>query len=77
MKTIFQMGLIADNSLSQELQKMKDENKANLEKLTGRHFDTAFLQYEVKAHEMILQIIDTDILPKVQNPELKALVAKT
>jgi len=65
-----------DNSVSQELQKMKDQNKANLEKLSGKDFDLAFLQYEVKAHEKILQIIDTDLLPRVRNPELKALVAK-
>jgi putative membrane protein len=44
---------------------------------TGRDFDKAFVEHEIKDHEDNIQKIQTQLLPAASNPEVKAYLQKT
>jgi putative membrane protein len=44
---------------------------------TGRDFDKAFVEYEVKGHEDNIAKIQNQLLPAAQNADLKAYLQKT
>ncbi len=65
-----------DNDLSQALQTMQKEKSAKLSGLSGKEFDLAYLEQSLALNEKALQVIDTDLLPKAQSPDLKALLVQ-
>jgi hypothetical protein len=55
---------------------MKDHDAAmkNLEGLSGKAFDKAFLQHEVDYHKAVIEAVNTTLMPALQNQEVKDLV---
>ncbi len=49
----------------------------DLQGKTGRDFDKAFVEYEIKGHEDNVQNLQTQLLPAASNPEVKAYLQKT
>jgi putative membrane protein len=50
---------------------------SDLQGKTGRDFDKAFVDHEIKDHEDNIQKIQTQLLPAASNPEVKAYLQKT
>lgn len=50
---------------------------SELQGKTGRVFDKAFVEHEIKDHEDNIQKIQTQLLPAASNPEVKAYLQKT
>lgn len=49
---------------------------ANLRTLSGAAFDKAYVTNEVTYHTAVIQAIQNDLMPAIQNAELRALVEK-
>lgn len=47
-----------------------------LETLSGKAFDTAFLEHEVAYHKAVIDAVTTTLLPALKNAEVKDLVTK-
>ncbi|SOD41754.1 DUF4142 domain-containing protein [Nitrosovibrio sp. Nv4] len=65
-----------DNKISQSL---KDDGKANLDKLkglSGKEFDKAYIDGEIALHKKVIDVADNKLVPNVKNEELKALLVK-
>jgi putative membrane protein len=65
-------------ALPKDFQMKKDHEAAakNLEGLSGKAFDRAFLQHEVDYHKAVIEAMNTTLLPALQNQEVKDLVTK-
>ena len=50
---------------------------SDLQGKTGRDFDKAFVEHEIKDHEDNIQKIQSQLLPAASNPEVKAYLQKT
>lgn len=50
---------------------------SDLQGKTGRDFDKAFVDHEIKDHEDNIQRIQTQLLPAASNPEVKAYLQDT
>jgi putative membrane protein len=49
---------------------------STLRSKSGADFDKAYLEHEVAFHKAVLDAIDQQLMPAIQNEELKALVEK-
>lgn len=49
---------------------------ADMRKLKGAEFDTAYVDNEVRYHQQVLSVIDTVLIPNAQNEDLKAMLEK-
>jgi putative membrane protein len=65
-----------ETTLSKAMKSDAKRNMDRLQKLSGKDFDNTYLSNEVTFHKQVLDIIDTKLLPNVQNEELKALIVK-
>jgi putative membrane protein len=65
-------------ALPKDFQMKKDHDAAmkNLEGLSGKAFDKAFLQHEVDYHKAVIVAVNTTLMPALQNQEVKDLVTK-
>jgi putative membrane protein len=65
-------------ALPKDFQMKKDHEAAmkNLEGLSGKAFDRAFLQHEVDYHKAVIDAVNTTLMPALQNQEVKDLVTK-
>jgi putative membrane protein len=65
-------------ALPKDFQMKKDHDAAmkNLEGLSGKAFDKAFLQHEVDYHKAVIEAVNTTLMPALQNQEVKDLVTK-
>ena len=63
-----------DNPTSQSLKTGGEKNVAHLKTLSGAAFDKAYIDQEITYHELVLNALDTTLIPNGQNPELKALL---
>jgi putative membrane protein len=50
---------------------------AELQGASGTEFDRAFIQHQIQAHQNNIQKIQSQMLPAVQEPQLKAYLQKT
>jgi putative membrane protein len=50
---------------------------ADLQGKTGAEFDRAFIQHQIQDHQSNIQKIQSQMLPAVQEPQLKAYLQKT
>ena len=60
-----------ENATSQELRKDNEQLLASLQGLAGNVFDRTYMDGQVKAHNKVLTLLDTQILPTVLNSELR------
>ena len=65
-------------ALPKDFAMKKDHDAAmkNLEGLSGKAFDKAFLQHEVDYHKAVIAAVNTTLLPALQNQQVKDLVIK-
>ncbi|HEV8446538.1 MAG TPA: DUF4142 domain-containing protein [Gemmatimonadaceae bacterium] len=65
-------------ALPKDFQMKKDHDAAmkNLEGLSGKAFDRAFLQHEVDYHKAVIAAMNSTLMPALQNQEVKDLVTK-
>ncbi len=64
------------SDLSESLKKDGETNMDKLEKLTGKAFDTAYVDNEVTMHQTVLDTLDKTLIPEAKNPELKRMLLK-
>jgi putative membrane protein len=63
-------------AMADAVEDVKDQMKS-LEGKTGREFDEAFLEHQIKVHEETLDKLKNDFLPAAQNAELKTMIQRT
>jgi putative membrane protein len=65
-----------DNDTSKSLAQGGTATRAKLAGLSGKAFDKAYVDNEVKYHETVLGALDKTLIPNASNAELKALLVK-
>ena len=65
-----------DNDTSKTLRQDGAATLARLGKLSGRDFDKAYVDNEVKYHQTVIDALDKTLIPDASNRELKALLIK-
>ncbi|TYP69879.1 MULTISPECIES: DUF4142 domain-containing protein [Nitrosomonas] len=65
-----------DNEISKTLKSDGEKNIDKLKDMSGKEFDKAYIDAEVKLHKQVIDVADTKLVPSVQNEELKALLQK-
>jgi putative membrane protein len=65
-----------ENDTSRSLTSSGDQTREQLRGLSGKEFDTAYIDNEVTYHELVIRAIDDTLIPNAQNAELKALLIK-
>jgi putative membrane protein len=63
-----------ESDLSRRITSNAQETSTRLAGLTGGEFDRAYMDAAVKMHQSLLDNIDQQLLPGIQNAELKAFV---
>jgi putative membrane protein len=64
----------APNAMSQQLRTQADSAMSALQGQTGAGFDRAYMQWMVTSHQATLTALDTQLIPAIQNPEMKTAV---
>ncbi|HEV2147063.1 MAG TPA: DUF4142 domain-containing protein [Longimicrobiaceae bacterium] len=65
------------NPTSQQLRQGGEQNRSQLQGLSGSEFDRAYIGHEVTYHQQVLDAINNTLIPNAQNAELKALLQQT
>jgi putative membrane protein len=60
----------ADSATAATLKADADKTLAELQKTDAAAFDEAYLRAQVNAHQKVLDLIDTEALPAVKNPDV-------
>lgn len=63
-----------ESVISKKLLADRDALVASLSKLEGNQFDNAYVEAMIKSHRDGLKLIDSELLPQVQNAQLKSFV---
>lgn len=63
-----------DNDTGKALTKAAADKRAELAKLTGRAFDTAYVANEVAYHKTVNSALETLLIPSASNAEFKSLL---
>jgi len=66
----------AESDVSSQLKDETHATIAALRKRRGNEFDRAYIESQVRAHQNVLEAIDIQLLPSVQNSELKTFVTQ-
>lgn len=61
----------SENATSQELRRDAEMTLAMLQTLIDNAFDKAYMDSQVKMHSKVLSLLDSQLLPKVVNQELR------
>ncbi len=64
-------------ALSQVIEEQVKAVLQRLESVPGPEFDKDFMQSQVKMHEQVLSVIDAQLLPSAQSPEVRQLAEST
>ena len=64
------------NDTSRSLTSSGDQTRERLRGLSGKEFDTAYINNEVTYHALVIKALDDTLIPSAQNAELKALLVK-
>ena len=65
-----------DNAVSKKLLADAANTKKTLNKKSGKAFDKAYVDNEVAYHKAVIGAVETLLIPKTDNAELKALLQK-
>jgi len=68
---------LKDSDLSKSLKTDAKSNNEDLKNADKKAFDAAYVKEQIAMHEGALKIIDTQLLPKVENANLKTHIEKT
>lgn len=61
------------NPLSQVIEQQVNASLDRLDDLTGPDFDRSFIDSQVQMHQQVLQLLDSQLLPAAQSPEVRQL----
>ena len=64
----------APNALSQQMRTQADSAMSALQGQTGAGFDRAYMQWMVASHQATLTALDTQLIPAIQNAEMRTAV---
>lgn len=64
----------APNAMSQQLRTQADSAMSALQGQTGANFDRAYMQWMVASHQATLTALDTQLIPAIQNAEMRTAV---
>ena len=64
-----------NNTISKSL-KADKKSFDKLKNLSGREFDTAYIEAEIKLQQKLIDVVDLQLVPAVKNEELKVLLVK-
>jgi putative membrane protein len=64
----------SDSPISTTLKADSDKTVEQLKAQTGAEFDRAYMEAQVKAHQTVLDAIDSKLLPSAKNAELKTML---
>lgn len=65
-----------NNTISKSLEADGKKSLNKLKNLSGREFDTAYIEAEIKLQQKLIDVVNIQLVPAVQNEELKALLVK-
>lgn len=65
-----------ENETSRSLTSSGEQTRERLGGLTGKEFDTAYIDNEVTYHATVIKALDDTLIPNAKNVELKALLIK-
>jgi putative membrane protein len=65
-----------ENDTSRSLTSSGEQTRARLGGLSGKTFDREYVDNEVAYHKLVLDAIDSTLIPSAQNAELKATLVK-
>lgn len=65
-----------ENETSRSLTSSGEQTRERLGGLTGKEFDTAYIDNEVTYHATVIKALDDTLIPNAKNAELKALLIK-
>lgn len=64
----------APNAMSQQLRTRADSAMQALQGQTGAAFDRSYMQWMVASHQATMDALDTQLIPAIQNAEMRAAV---
>lgn len=64
----------APNAMSQQLRTQADSAMSALQGQSGAAFDRAYMQWMVASHQATLTALDTQLIPAIQNAEMRTAV---
>lgn len=59
------------SAVIQQLQQQSQQARSQLESLSAEEFDQAFVAQQIEAHQNALNLIDQQLLPSTQDPQLR------
>ena len=65
-----------ENDTSRSLTSSGEQTRDRLAGLSGKDFDTAYIDNEVAYHALVIKALDDTLIPNAQNAELKALLVQ-
>lgn len=65
-----------ESDQSRALKQAGAEESAKLKTMSGKDFDTEYVNHEVDYHQQVLKALDDTLIPNAQNEQLKALLTK-
>lgn len=65
-----------ENETSRQLTQDAQSTLSQLQGMSGKEFDTAYIQSQVKAHQQVIDSLDNSLIPNAKDPQLKALLQK-
>ncbi len=65
-----------ENETSRQLTQDAQSTLSQLQGMTGKEFDTAYIQAQVKAHQQVLDSLDSSLIPNAKELQLKSLLQK-
>ena len=66
-----------NNTISKSLKADGKKSLDKLRNLSGREFDTAYIEAEIKLQQKLIDVVDIQLVPAVKNEELKALLGQS
>lgn len=63
-----------DNAQSTQMKQAAQSAIQQMEGMTGRQLDSAYVAFQVQAHQATLQALDTMLIPNAKDPQVKALL---
>lgn len=65
-----------DNAQSTQMKQTAQTAIQQMEGMTGRQLDSAYVAFQVQAHQATLQALETMLIPNARDPQVKALLEK-
>jgi putative membrane protein len=66
----------APNPVSQQLESQTESTMTRLQSLSGAEFDQAYMQAMVQSHTEALNVVDNQLLPATQDPQLRVAISQ-